>query len=178
MGKIIDLHIGRQTFDFDCGATALQIVMAYYGIDVRKDELIRDLGTGKDGTRVDKIIAVAGTKGFRIEAKQFWSLRELKNYLDRGHPVILLLQAWADKYMTLHDWRNDYDDGHYAVLIGYDKGVLLFEDPASFRRTWLREYELRARWHDLDQTRNKKYERFGMVLLGKEPVKRTALHMD
>ena len=178
MGTMINLHIGRQTFDFDCGTKALQTVMAYYGIDIREDELIKELGTGKDGTRVDKMISFVETKGFRVEARQYWSLREVKRYINEGHPVIVLLQAWADRHMTLKDWRNDYDDGHYAVVIGYAKGVLLFEDPASFRRTWLREYEFLARWHDLDSNRNRKYEQFGMVLLGREPVKQTTEHMD
>jgi predicted double-glycine peptidase len=40
---MIDLPGGRQTFDFDCGAKALQLVMAYYGLDVREDELMEEL---------------------------------------------------------------------------------------------------------------------------------------
>jgi predicted double-glycine peptidase len=177
-GTMINLHIGRQTFDFDCGAKALQTVMAYYGVDIREDELIKELGTGRDGTLVDKMISVTEARGFFVEARESWSLMEVKRYIDEGHPVIVLLLAWADRYMTLKDWRNDYDDGHYAILIGHAKGVLLFEDPASFRRTWLREYEFLARWHDLDSDRNRKYVRFGMVLLGKESAKQTAEHMD
>lgn len=175
---MINLHSGRQTFDFDCGAKALQIVMAYYGIDIREDELLKELGTGKDGTRVERMISVAEARGFSVKAGQNMSLREVKRYIDEGHPVIVLLQAWAERYMTLNDWRNNYDDGHYAILIGHARGVLLFEDPASFRRTWLREYEFLARWHDLDASRNQKYDRFGMVLLGKEPILQTAQHMD
>jgi predicted double-glycine peptidase len=175
---MINLHIGRQTFDFDCGAKALQTVMAYYGIDIREDELIKELGTGKDGTRVDKMISVAEARGFFVEARQGWTLREVKRYIDQGHPVIVLLQAWAERYMTLKDWRNDYDDGHYAIVIAHARGVLLFEDPSSFRRTWLREYEFLARWHDLDSGKNLKYEQFGMVLLGKEPMIHAPEHMD
>jgi predicted double-glycine peptidase len=175
---MINLHIGRQTFGFDCGAKALQTVMAYYGIDIREDELIKELGTSKDGTRVDRMISVAESKGFRVEARQGWTLREVKRYIDKGDPVIVLLQAWADRYMTLKNWRNDYDDGHYAVLIDHARGVLLFEDPASFRRTWLREYEFLARWHDLDSSKNRRYEQFGMVLLGREPIIHASEHMD
>lgn len=174
---MINLHIGRQTFDFDCGAKALQLVMAYYGIDIRQDELMKELGTGKDGTRVDKMISVSRAKGFQVEAKEGWSLREAKRYVDEGYPVIVLLQAWAERYMTLKEWRNHYEDGHYTILIGHSKGVLLFEDPASFRRTWLREYEFLARWHDLDSETNRKYEQFGMVLLGGEPAKPVVEHM-
>lgn len=175
---MINLHGGRQTFDFDCGAKALQIVMAYYGIDVREDELLGELGTGRDGTRVNRMISVAEARGFSVKARQDMSLREVKRYIDEGQPVIVLLQAWAERFMTLNNWRNDNDDGHYAIMIGHARGVLLFEDPASFRRTWLREYEFMARWHDLDADRNQRYDRFGMVLLGKEPILYTAQHMD
>jgi hypothetical protein len=97
--------------------------------------------------------------------------------VDEGHPVIVLLQAWADRFMTIEDWRNNFDDGHYAIIIGYAQGVLLFEDPASFRRTWLREREFLARWHDRDPATGEILERFGMVLLGKAPAERTLERM-
>ena len=126
---------------------------------------------------MDKMISVAESKGFQVEAKEHWSTGDVKRCIDEGFPVIVLLQAWAERTMTLQDWRNDYEHGHYAVVIGYAKGVLLFEDPASFRRTWLREYEFVARWHDLDIGRDRKYERFGMVLLGREPVEQPLVHM-
>ena len=67
---MINLHITRQTFDFDCGAKALQTVMAYYGVEIRQDELMKELGTGRNGTRVDKMISVSESKGFRVEAKE------------------------------------------------------------------------------------------------------------
>ena len=92
--------------------------------------------------------------------------------------MIVLLQAWADRYMTIEEWRTDYDNGHYAIVIGFAEGVLLFEDPASFRRTWLREREFLARWHDRDPDTHEKYEHFGMVLLGKVPAKKAVEHMD
>ncbi len=175
---IIQLHSGRQTFDFDCGAKALQILMAYYGIETREDELMALLGTGEEGTPVSNMIAVAEQHGFRVEAGEHWRLQKVKRFVDQGDPVIVLLQAWADRYMSLEDWCNNYEDGHYAIVIGYTKGVLLFEDPASFRRTWLRQREFLARWHDIDKKTKKKYERFGMVLLGKNPVEKMLEHMD
>jgi len=178
MTVVLNLHTGRQTYDYDCGAKALQLVMAYYGVDVREDELIKRLGSGKDGTRVEKMIAVAEAEGFRVYAREHWPLCQVKQYLEKGHPVIVLLQAWAEKRLTIKEWLKNYDDGHYAILIGHDRGVLLFEDPASFRRTWLRESEFLARWHDLDPLHNHKYRRFGMVLSGRQAGVRTPLHMD
>ncbi len=175
---MIDLHIGRQTFAFDCGTTALQLVMAYYGVDIRGDELMDALGTGEDGTPVSGIVRVAEEQGFTVIAKAGWTLKELKKILDQGYPVIVLVQAWADEFMTLDEWKNDYDDGHYVIVIGYSKGVLLFEDPSSFHRTWLREREFLARWHDIDTDSHKKLEHFGIVLMGKEPAVKVPKHMD
>ena len=176
---MINLHGGRQTFDFDCGPKALQVVMAYYGVEVREDELIVALGTGEHhGTSVADMVAVAQKHGFQVKASSGWTLKEVKKTVDAGDPVIVLLQAWADRYMTLEDWRKDYKDGHYAIVIGFTKGVILFEDPASFRITWLRDREFLARWHDRDGKTNETYEHFGMALLGKPSVLKTIEHMD
>lgn len=174
---IIDLHIGRQTFDYDCGAQALQIVLAYYGVYIRGDKLMKALGTGPEGTPIAGMISFSKSRGFLVEAGSGWTLKKLKRYVDEGHPVIVLLQAWADRYLTLDDWKKNEEDGHYAIVIGHAKGVLLFEDPASFRRTWLRESEFLARWHDRDPQTNERVEHFAMVLLGKEPVNGTLEYM-
>ncbi len=175
---MINLHIGRQTFDFDCGTQALQTVMAYYGVDVRGDKLMAALGTGPHGTPVAGMVAVAEQYGFTVKVKTGWTLAELKHTVELGYPVIVLVQAWADRYMTLEDWRKDYDDGHYVIVIGHARGVLLFEDPSSFRRTWLRERDFLARWHDRDTRTDEVYDHFGMVLMGKEPSTKTLQHMD
>ncbi|MDD5475175.1 MAG: cysteine peptidase family C39 domain-containing protein [Syntrophales bacterium] len=175
--KMIDLHIGRQTFDFDCGAQALQTVMAYYGVDVRGDELMKALGTGPKGTSVQALIAVAESYGFQVNSGNNWTLARLKGVVDEGYPVIVLLQAWADRFMTLDDWRRNYEDGHYSIVIGHDTGVLLFEDPASFRRVWLRDREFLARWHDRDPISGEEYHHFGMVLKGKPPAGKAVDYM-
>ncbi|MRR15602.1 MAG: hypothetical protein EG826_03990 [Deltaproteobacteria bacterium] len=176
--SMIDLHIGKQTYEYDCGAQALQTVMNYYGVEASGDELIRKLGTSEEGTPPQAMIAVAQSYGFDVKSGSQWSLNQVKQYVDAGTPVIVLLQAWADRYMALDDWRRDWDDGHYAIVIGLNKDVLLFEDPATIRRTWLREREFLARWHDMDVKTGEKYEHFGMVLLGKQPAKLSLEHMD
>jgi len=176
--SMIDLHGGRQTYDYDCGAQALLTVMHYYNVDIRGDELMTALGTSEEGTSPQAMIAVARRYGFEVKYGTQWSLNQVKQYVDAGTPVIVLLQAWADRYMTLDDWRRDWNDGHYAIVIGLNKDVLLFEDPASIRRTWLRDREFLARWHDMDEKTGEKYEHFGMVLLGKQPVQSHLEHME
>jgi predicted double-glycine peptidase len=175
--RFINLHITRQTYDFDCGAKALQTVMAYYGVDVREDKLLRELGSNNNGTAVEKMVSIANRYGFEVKTHEYLTLAGLKKYIKEGIPVIVLLQAWAERYMTLKDWREDDADGHYAIVIGYQRKVLIFEDPSSFRRTWLRETEFLARWHDVDPENDKRYEQFGMVLLGKDAGRHLLEHM-
>ncbi len=176
--RIINLRQVRQAFDFDCGVSAFQAVLEYYGIEMRTDDLMQELGTDQAGTRHHNMVALAEKKGFEVFASDHVSLDKVRRFVAEGHPVIVLLQAWAERYMTLKDWQADYDDGHYAIVIGFQGPIVVFEDPASARHTWLREEEFLARWHDRDPKTNGKLEQFAMVLMGKEPVSRTPVHMD
>jgi uncharacterized protein len=176
---MINLRNVKQTFDFDCGPKALQTVMEYYGVEIREDELLQALGTSKDGTSYRNMAAFAEKVGFQVFASENVSMEMLKGFVDDGYPVIVLVQAWAERYMTLEDWKSDYDNGHYAVVIGYKDHIIIFEDPASFRRTWMTEEEFLARWHDMDPETGHKIEHFAMMLRGKEPETRIAPeHMD
>lgn len=175
---MIDLPGGRQTFDFDCGAKALQLVMAYYGVDVREDELLQELEIDRYGVPVKNLVSAAERRGFQVAAQCGVPLETLKQYVDENQPVIVLVQAWAERYMTIEDWKRDDDDGHYVVVIGHSGYIIVFEDPASFRRTWMTEEEFVARWHDVDPRTGERLDHFAMVLLGKAPAKTVLEHMD
>jgi predicted double-glycine peptidase len=175
---IIPLRVARQTYDFDCGASALQVVMEYYGVEIRNDRIRKELKTDENGTSYIDMIALAEKRGFQVFAVDNVTLEQLKGFIDAGYPVIVLVQAWAERYMTLAEWRKNYEDGHYVVVIGYQDNIIVFEDPSSIRRTWLTEKEFLARWHDIDDKIGNKLEHFAMVLMGKEPVIRASEHMD
>lgn len=178
-GKILDVPVTRQTYDYDCGAKALQTLLAYYGIDIREDVLMKELKTSKvDGSSVDEIRTFAKAQGFRVIARQNMSIETLKDHIDQGDPVLVLLQAWANKRLTPEEWKNNNDDGHYVIVIGYGKDRIIFEDPSSFSRTWLTLKEFRERWHDINPENGKILQRFGMVLAGKDPIGQTMLHME
>jgi predicted double-glycine peptidase len=174
---MINLRIARQSSDFDCGATALQVVLEYYGVEMRNDELLKELQTDEYGTCVDNIIALSKNKGFTVFASELVSLKELKQFIDEGYPVIVLVQAWAERHMTIEGWKTDYEDGHYVVVIGYQGPIIVFEDPSSTRRTWLTEREFLARWHDRYFKTGRKLEHFAIVLKGKEPIVKIPEHM-
>jgi predicted double-glycine peptidase len=169
--RVIDLNVQRQSFDFDCGLKALQMVLAYYGVEEREDLLLSELGTEPElGTPVSAMVEFAQRRGFEVRAGPDWTLDDVKAQIDEGHPVIVLVQAWAERRMSLSEWRRNFDDGHYVVVVGYEGDSLFFEDPASFHRTWLKAPEFLARWHDLDPSTGEKLMQFGLVLHGKEPV--------
>ena len=85
---------------------------------------------------------------------------DLRWGIDRRYPTILCLQAYRT---SNRPYRELWQDGHWVVAIGYGDGRILFEDPASFCRTWLAEEELLERWHDLD--RGRKIRQWGCMIL-------------
>ena len=93
MTKLMKFPELRQYSNYDCGVNAIQSVLAYYGIDVREEDLVNLTGTTKRiGTP---------TKGFKKAAKKFGlkykagkiTIGMLKKYIDKRIPVIISLQA-------------------------------------------------------------------------------------
>jgi hypothetical protein len=128
----------------------LQAVLAYFGIAVREDKLaVAMAATPENGTTPEAIVSAARAQGLDAEVREGLTVDDLQAELDAKRPVILEMQAWTD---TPHvDWANDWDDGHYAVLIAIDGDDLVFEDPSVLgSRVQLPRRELDARWHDID----------------------------
>jgi len=101
----------------------------------------------------------------------------IKRHIDKRTPVIVLLQAWTDKENV--NWEENWEDGHYAVVIGYNSTKLFFEDPSSVARVYLTLEEFEKRWHDKGVS-GKKYINYGIAVYGKrrryDP--KQAVHMD
>lgn len=76
------------------------------------------------------------------------------------------------------DWKNDWDDGHYVVAVGFTKKRILFEDPSSFFLTYLTYDQLKERWHDVSKNK-KRYYNFGIAVIGKNKFNANKIiHMD
>lgn len=174
--KLLPFPENIQTYDYDCGAKALQSVLIYYGLDVREDIIIQAAHTTKSGTNPQAIVAVAKKYKLKAVAGEM-TISEVKEYIDRKIPVILALQAWTRKEKV--DWINDWQDGHYVVAIGYDNDRIIFADPASIQRTYLSYDESKKRWHDIDN-RGKKYYHLGIAIFGSKPKFKDdqLIHMD
>jgi predicted double-glycine peptidase len=178
-GKILNVPITRQTFDYDCGAKALQTLLAYYGVDIREDSLLKELNVSKiDGSSIESIVKFVKRIGFDVEVRQKMTIDDIKHSIDENHPVLVLLQAWADQPLTAEQWRHTDTEGHYAIAIGYGKDRIIFEDPSSIYRTWLKTSEFLDRWHDKDPQTGKKISQFGLILFGRESIAGNLQHMS
>jgi predicted double-glycine peptidase len=157
----------RQVYNFDCGASALQSVLVYYGIeDFREDELMKMAGTtAKDGTTPGGIVKVLQSFGFAVFEGPL-TIVDLVAAIELEQPVILALQAYRDDPSI--PYAKCWDDGHYVVAIGFDGQRVLFEDPSSYKRTWLSFEQLNERWHDVGATKKDRLEHWGCIV-GSEP---------
>lgn len=158
----------RQATDYTCSASALQAVLAYYGVAMREDVLARELGaTPADGAPPEAIVRVAIAHGLSARKREHMTVEDLAAEIDRGHPVIVELQAWSGAPRTA--WATDWDDGHYAIAVAVEGDRVIFEDPSVLgSRSVLSRRELEERWHDIDfGYRNM---RTGIVFGGKPPA--------
>ena len=165
--KILNFPDLRQIYDYDCGANAAQSVLDYYGIDKKESEITKIAGTTKAGTSIKGVIKALKKYGLKTKKGEM-TVEQIKKFIDRKIPVILLVQAWTKQEKP--DWEKDWKDGHYVIAIGYGKHKFYFEDPTSELRTYMVYKELDKRWHDIDTgIKRKKYVHFGIAVYGKKP---------
>ncbi|MFH0808213.1 MAG: cysteine peptidase family C39 domain-containing protein [archaeon] len=173
--KILDFPLLRQMYEYDCGANVLVSVLAYFGVEVRGGLIIESANTnaGK-GTDVSNVLKTLKDYGLKFDSKKM-TLADVKEYINRNIPVVILLQAWGKGVV---DYANDNSNGHWVVAIGYGKHKIFFEDPYSFDRTFLTNEEFIERWHDEED--GKKILRHGIAVYGKKPVycSGKVVHMD
>lgn len=152
-----------QGTDYTCGVAALQSLLLHYDEenDFLEEDLARELRANRrDGTRTRAIERIARSLGYSVMTETPMSLSSLLKYLDSGQPVLVLLQAWRTE---LRPWEDLWQDGHFAVAIGYDAERIYFMDPSlSARYGYIPIPEFVSRWHDFDG-RSRVYQ-LGMVI--------------
>ena len=188
--KLLKVPLYRQSHNFTCGVACVASVLRYagYDFDTREDRLLVKLAaTPENGTNYRKITEYL--EAVRIEdfpntpviatevvCEDYASnesdlkltdglLSEFRAALDDDSPVICAIQAWKDDadYTTKTE-----DDGHYVVLVGYQKDaekdtyIYYFMDPSTAGSyTYLTEEEFILRWHDNLEGKSK---RIGIIV--------------
>lgn len=54
------------------------------------------------------------------------TIDDIQQYIDRAIPVMVMIQARSEKKT---DYAKSREEGHYAVVIGYNEEYLFFDDP-------------------------------------------------
>jgi hypothetical protein len=163
--KILDIPKTRQAENWTCGANAVQKICGYYGEDYREMDLVKILkSTPENGTELQPIIDFFVKAKFKIDVKEHMTIAELKEYIDKDIPVILMIQAWMKNQSECTGWSN----GHFTVCIGYTRDEVLFADPSLYDIGYIPNEKLLERWHDLD-VGDKKYYQLGIAVYGKKP---------
>jgi predicted double-glycine peptidase len=155
--------IGQQE-DYTCGNVAVLAVLRYWKADTFRTtteaDLVGPLGTtSRFGTEPAAIASFIGAqKGLSAEVRTDATTHELDRALANGEPVIVDVEAWPDETRAseLRTWDDDYEDGHYVVLVGKanvppsgEREAYVFMDPSTTDHyAYIPKDELIHRWHD------------------------------
>lgn len=138
---LLDVPHFLQSDDSTCGPASLRMVFAYYGVD-RSEQSISQAckHTYELGCQGEDMVCAAEMFGFDAFIKNNSTVRELREYVNRGIPVIV-------------DWFcGDPPEGHSSVVIGVSNKNVYILDP------WLEEMrvvaieDFRRCWFDFRET--------------------------
>ncbi len=174
------LKATRQSTEYSCGASALQAVLSYWGKDLDEDELMKLLKTTPEtGTYPEDIVRVAKELGFEVELKENLSIDDLEKATSKGVPVIALGQAWRSRDEANMAVEEDWQDGHYVVILAVDKDYVYFEDPfVRMGKGFMPRQTFEEHWHNIGgkkSTDASKQMHLGIIIRGKRPAKNKSL---
>ncbi len=125
-----------QKTDYDCGPTALRMVLASFGIRADLKKLQRQLRTtASDGTTRRNLARVARAYGLAVRAHNGATLGEVGRLLRRGERVVV-------EYIL-----PVFEGGHYAVVSGLDRRSIYLHDPDRGRYFRLPRRDFLRRWY-------------------------------
>jgi len=96
----------------NCGPISLQMVLAYYGVNLPKKQIEEDVRSGR-GTSPVSLMKYAQSQGFKVEDKYSGTINDLAGNLAKGRPVIV--KQWMKTEAKLRQVSS-----HYRVVLGYD----------------------------------------------------------
>jgi len=102
----------------ECGAAALGMVLAHYGLWIPLEKLRAECGVSRDGSKASCVIRAARNRGCEADGYR-WSASEL------------LELAEEEIFPLIIHWEFN----HFVVLEGFQRGKAVLNDPAMGRRT-------------------------------------------
>jgi len=176
MKKFRLLKATRQSTEYSCGASALQAVLSYWGKDLDEDELMRLLHTSPEtGTYPEDIVRVARELGFEAEVIENLTLDEVEKSTKKGNPVIICGQAWISREEAEKAVTDDWEDGHYVVILAVDKEHVYLEDPfVRLGKGFMPRQAFEEHWHNIGRKTlagTSTQMHLGIFIRGEKPAK-------
>jgi predicted double-glycine peptidase len=139
----------RQTTEYSCGPAALQAVLRYWGRDIDEEALIELLHTDPEvGTYPEDIVRGARSLGFDAQVTENLTLDEVAQFAASGNPVIALGQVWRSEKDTPASAAEEWDCGHYVVILAVDRDYVYFQDPyARMCKAFVPRDVFEEHWH-------------------------------
>ena len=109
---------------------------ASFGYNLRGRHVSRDIVRG------------ARSLGFEAEARENVTLDEVQQFTATGHPMIALAQVWRSEKDTAASVDDEWDTGHYIVVLGVDKDYVYFQYPfARMSKAFASRKAFEQHWH-------------------------------
>lgn len=164
----IKLPSTKQVYSYNCGPSSLKAIARYFKVGPDSESYYINLckATPKNGTKPQNLVTAAKSLGLYVKLKQHMTIKELREFLDLGVPVICDIQAWGN-----HKEFKDDKHGHYVVAVGYSPTHIFFMDPViKGSHGFLSNAEFLSRWHDIELG-GAKTTRLGIAIWKHEPDK-------
>lgn len=111
----------KQEKSTTCGPACIRMVLEYNGIRLSEKELEDIFETSWLGNTCEELASGVEKLGFLSEVVENFTLESLKETLNRGIPVIALLDP-AVLYGGLQGF------GHFVIIIGLEQNVIYYHD--------------------------------------------------
>jgi hypothetical protein len=115
----------------DCGAACVAMILHAFGKNVTTNEIFSSTGVeaNKYLARGD-LIRAAQIHGIILQRFNDWRLANIKQSIDRGHPLIALVNygGWSDPDSGV-DTQSSFSGPHFVVIVGYDNDNVILNDP-------------------------------------------------
>ncbi len=162
-----------QMNSWTCGASAVEAVLQAFGFEGYQEAYAREMESSEDqGTHPGRMVEALRRRGLRATLVEGMTLDGLRGQVDAGNLVIVAYQAWGGQ--AGKPYREEWEDGHYSVVVGYGDGFVFLEDPSILGSLGIiPEREFEERWHDyeVEEGGRREYHRMGIVVPGPVPVR-------
>lgn len=154
-GRIIKVPYYKQRTNYTCGPASIKMVLKFFGIRKSESFLAKEGKTNSDvGTPPNELINLARNEGFYCYVQERSSIHIIRHFISQELPVVI-------NYV-----EPSFNDGHYAVVVGYKKGEMILNDPTNGKNFHISNKELYKRWNGRPYNNSKKW----IMVISKKPV--------